>query len=251
MLAPFKGSNNKLLRARKHLRDLDNILLEYQRTLTFRFEPIAGDVEFETITFEPAPPNEYVALVAGDCVHNARSSLDLMVCDIARIRGKSTAKLKFPFAATKSDYEDLVLNGELRRLGEDVQQEFLFLSPYRGGDDLLRGLHDLDIADKHLLLLPVVECTFMQFDLGAHLSEVMGQNIAFFSGTGGASQRLLERSGGRVPVDPEYRRHLQKGDVTTVFGDNLPFAGNDVQATLDKMICLAGDIVERMSGKFS
>lgn len=93
-------------------------------------------------------------LIIGDAIHNLRSGLDVMMCDVARVQLKSADKIKFPFGVTEEDFAK-ALQGEVRRLGAEVGQLLRDLEPYRGGKGAaLRGLHDLDIDDKHRLILP-------------------------------------------------------------------------------------------------
>ena len=101
------------------------------------------------------PPYADIALMIGDAIHNARSALDILLCDIARLRGKSTDNVKFPITQTKEDLRKRLLKSPFPRLGTDVSDAIMKTKPFRnGGNAVLRVLHEYDIIDKHELLLP-------------------------------------------------------------------------------------------------
>ncbi len=107
-----------------------------------------------------------------------------MICDLARLQGKGSKNLKFPFAKDEEDLKKFVADHR-KRLGPAVAKAILALKPFKGGNLGLRGLHDLDIDDKHETLLPyyvVAECAIpaaeemlaafgMQMNLSAPLTE--------------------------------------------------------------------------------
>ena len=95
-----------------------------------------------------------VGLVTADAIHNLRSSLDLLAICMARKNGiTSTAGINFPFGRTKDVFETAAAKAEIKAAfgsGLDVVKE---LQPYKGGNDLLWALHDLDRRNKHIDLV--------------------------------------------------------------------------------------------------
>lgn len=166
---PFDGSRLKLAQARRHLASLEAILNEYADRAT------VGMVEIEKkqigekawVVWSPklteCPPDD-IPLWIGDIIHNLRSAFDILICDIGRGRGLNDGNLKFPFAKDKGDLEKILGQGELRKIGGDVLDLIREARPYtEDGNEPFRLLHDLDIKDKHRLLLPVFHVSAAQF----------------------------------------------------------------------------------------
>lgn len=108
-------------------------------------------------TYSQEPPFDVIAPIIGDALHNARSALDVMLCDIARLRKKSTDKVKFPFAVDEEKLKQRLDASPYPRLGQDVREAILRVKPYReGGNKTLRKLSDLNNLDKHELLVPTI-----------------------------------------------------------------------------------------------
>jgi hypothetical protein len=157
----LRDSILKIGRAEKHIADLNATILELQDSYVSAVEHDSerGIVSLKYDSPRAAHLVKEVALIFGDAIHNLRTSLDYAW--VAIVRQVSPAMVdgytKFPFRETARDL-DAALTG--RRI--DVAAPRLFdgmrtdIKPYRGGNDSLCRLHDLDIADKHLLLTPVV-----------------------------------------------------------------------------------------------
>lgn len=103
-----------------------------------------------------------IALMAGDAVHNLRSALDIAwVETIKRVSPASLTKwtqFTVPDSKTK-------LVGDLTKTGKIDPASELFdfmvnrVKSYEGGDTDIVALHNLDVDDKHRLLIPVVAVT--------------------------------------------------------------------------------------------
>lgn len=156
LVAPYVGCNLKLLRARDLIEDAADLIVMYgKRASIVPVKVEEGAVETTwKITFSPPPPAGLTLLV-GDAIHNLRSALDILVCDLARINGKSTKSLKFPFAESEDALKDAIKKSNHRnRIGDKATDAIEALRPFKGGNLLLRGLHEMDLADKHRLILP-------------------------------------------------------------------------------------------------
>jgi hypothetical protein len=153
MIAPFDASKLKLERAATHLRELETAITSY-----FNEKPCAVVVELMRLDpphppcqawtariRKPVPP--HLASVIGDVVHNLRTSLDLLACDLVRLKGKSTKKVYFPFCDQSVDLKDAIKKRYMHRAGDDVVRIIESLKPYRGGNAALRAIHDMDISD--------------------------------------------------------------------------------------------------------
>ncbi len=91
--------------------------------------------------------------VIGDCTHNLRAALDLMACDLVRAAGGNDKHVYFPFAHQEADLEKMIKEKNFDRAGDDAVTLLKSFKPHRGGDELLRAMHDLDIEDKHKALI--------------------------------------------------------------------------------------------------
>lgn len=100
-----------------------------------------------------------MSLVIGDAIHNLRASLDHAWLVVAQridpaIVGKYT---RFPIAETRQDLEAKLKGKNIHISAPGVFDVITAqIKSYGGGNDTLWTLHDLDIIDKHQLLLPVV-----------------------------------------------------------------------------------------------
>jgi hypothetical protein len=101
-------------------------------------------------------PKEAVSLIAGDALHNLRSALDLLYCQLVANNGKQISESdQFPITADAQKFEARL--PEIKaRIGVSAAPTLEDLKPYGGGHDAYWRLHKLDIIDKHRLLLATV-----------------------------------------------------------------------------------------------
>ena len=81
----------------------------------------------------------------GDVVHNLRAALDLLDSELACINSKSDRNFYFTFAATMADFPIANTNWNFDKAGVDAVALLHSFALYRGGIELLRVVHDLDI----------------------------------------------------------------------------------------------------------
>lgn len=161
MTAPFEAPRLKIGRAVRHLQELRDEVSAY-----FAEKPCAVVVA----PFFDMDPSHFHAWIArirrpvpaqfsaiiGDVVHNLRTALDLLACDLVRVSGKSAKAVYFPFCATAAELPQAIRNRNLHHAGHDVVKAVMSLKPYAVGNPALRAIHDMDIADKHQALVPVI-----------------------------------------------------------------------------------------------
>jgi hypothetical protein len=161
MIAPFDAPRLKIERAKKHLHELESAALAY-----FSAKPVAIVVE-PFPGMDPTKAHAWIARIRhpvpatlspiiGDVVHNLRTALDLLACDLVRVNGKSAKSVYFPFCDSSAELHAAIKGRNLYRAGADVVRVIESLKPYKGGNIALRAIHDMDIADKHQALLPVI-----------------------------------------------------------------------------------------------
>lgn len=166
MIAPFEASKLRIARTAQHLGELEIAVVAYlaEKPCVIAVEPfpfMQGTMKeiYDTRAWlarirKPVPLD--LSAIIGDVVHNLRSTLDLLVCDLVRSAGKSTKRVYFPFCDTLTDLPRVIKERNLHHAGADVVDTIERLRPYKGGNVALRAVHDMDIEDKHRALLPVI-----------------------------------------------------------------------------------------------
>jgi len=114
------------------------------------------------------PPERWGAIV-GDIVHNLRSCLDVAVYQLVEFNsGNADSDTAFPMSRSAATYQS---NADLKTKGihpgarDAIDQS----KPYPGGNDDLYLLHELDIEDKHHLLLALAAGGDMGLAIGPPL----------------------------------------------------------------------------------
>lgn len=101
------------------------------------------------------PIPEVLPLTFGDCVHNLRSALDILACDLIRHAGGTvTRNSAFPIVQDGTHLPEEVRK-RLKGAKDSVLQAVEDCKPFEGAGNQFWVLHQLDIIDKHRLLLTV------------------------------------------------------------------------------------------------
>lgn len=156
----------KVDRAKQHIRDVHNLL---QKRRPFRYT-IETDYEACESSIG-AKRNEAVladlALMIGDAVHNLRSALDHRVWELIAPSCEGDEKvlrnIQFPFASSSGNVEKTFKRREINRAAKEVWIALEDLKPYPGGNDDLCLVNQLDVLDKHKLLIPAADYTVITF----------------------------------------------------------------------------------------
>jgi hypothetical protein len=160
-LPPFDASWLKFNRAAKHFRELQTEVNAF-----WSREPVVTTFEepehYRAIGMHEivATVNEFLPLpissIIGDLVHNLRSALDLLACDLVSLNGKSPKGVYFPFCKCAADLPQAIKDKNFDRASPAAIAALTKLGPYKGGNDALRAIHDLDIQDKHRTIIPAI-----------------------------------------------------------------------------------------------
>lgn len=157
----LSGAWRKLQRAKEHISQLDAEVRSYfdSKPYLIVYEPHSEPGRMVArVNGDPKPLPANLPLMIGDAVHNLRSSLDHLAWQAV---GSPTADTAFPLfrddrRPAPKDLRNLV-EKKLKGASNQVISAVIALEPYRGGKgDVLWKLHQLDIFDKHRLLIPVV-----------------------------------------------------------------------------------------------
>jgi len=152
----------KVERAKHHITNLETTLAAYVAASKERLiaqGEIGPRKQVGTLT---TPVPRHTPTILGDAIHNLRAALDHAYCVLIEANGHTyDSWSKFPFS--KQSIKDLKgsINGQITaRKGpskgvRDLIVDVIQLYPGGNGSDL-QFLHDLDIADKHTVLLSTV-----------------------------------------------------------------------------------------------
>lgn len=161
MIPQLESAYAKLERADKHIFEfkawVDKVFASDAYTLAKETEA-DGIHEVLKIRYHLAPrvSNQAITIV-GDAIHNLRSALDHLACAVA-LRHNANVRLDgvyFPICRSKKVFTAPEIQGKIRILGPTGQAFISRLKPYAGddGSELFWTLHQLDITDKHRMLL--------------------------------------------------------------------------------------------------
>ena len=213
----FQASKMKLERANKFIHELRVTFDAYANDT-----PLCGAVKIVDDHPQIAISWKGIGLlpgaIIGDAVHNMRTALDLMASELARLNGQSDKNVYFPFASSEDDLSEQIKAKSFHRAGADAVNLLRGVRPYKGGNDSLRAIHDLDIADKHTALIPAH--TEMDFELEASIE---------FGDTREKSFPVLARK------------------VEFIFPPDGPLGGMPVLETLEGLVKLVCGIIEAFS----
>src|SRR5260370_26464630 len=148
------GIRAKIERANKHISDLDAACGAFCETqegqITSRMGPNTGERSYY-VQFVRDIPLE-IACNAGDAVHSLRSVLDHLAHQLVIVNGnKPTSVTNFPICADASLYAERVVRST-KGMSQKAMDRISEYKPYKGGNDTLWRVHQLDIIDKHRLL---------------------------------------------------------------------------------------------------
>lgn len=155
-LNPFDGPRAKIARSKRHFDELVAAQAAYSKEqplhLEARSSPNGGMELVATATL--LPPLEAATIVA-DILGNLRSSLDLAVCEAARLSGAKSVRGTY-FHAALSEYQwDCSVGGRMVAAPDWLVKLVRELQPWEGGNKLLYCLSKLAATDKHQLLIPI------------------------------------------------------------------------------------------------
>jgi hypothetical protein len=157
----FSGVRIKVEQAKHHFGDLQARYDRFQENHPYRLvrddEPQTGDLVYRVELSDQ--PWFWWSAIAGDCVHNLRSSLDLLVCEMVRAEGYPVQEhTRFPVFNSADAFANVLKSddiGKVKGAPKAAVDIIMKAEPYTGANNLFGALHQLDIEDKHKLLVPV------------------------------------------------------------------------------------------------
>ena len=210
-----------------------------------------------------APPPAYWSLVAGDIVHNLRSSLDFVAFQLWDVNGRTGVREDgvyfhvFPHKPQRTPPDPPKIEAARHRvvneLGASAAAIWDRLQPYRAGDSYeahpLYVLHHLDIWDKHRLLnLNVYAVESQQGFIGGPGEHVHIEHLASLPGgihgplaDGAVLQSLtLGADTPQVEMEVKFTLHI-------TFEQGGPGRGKPLVKTLDDLISFVDEAITKFA----
>jgi hypothetical protein len=97
-------------------------------------------------TLAHAVPGDF-AVIIGEILHNIRTPLDNLIAALYVQQGLSDAGVNFPFGRNEDVFKAEL--GKHKKLPGDALDLIAAAKPYRGGNNLLWNVHQLNRRDKH------------------------------------------------------------------------------------------------------
>lgn len=236
----FTGAHLKIDRAKEHIQELQaraQIFSDQNpHSIAVDTDPNTGHNVLCVAPAKPFPP--ILLTVLGDALHNLRTALDYAWCASCV---KPTAYTKFPIRESRENFE-----GAIKGLKENARKEvelFMkdFVQPYPGGKcEFLLHLHNLDIEDKHRLLIAHREYTFIN---GMTAIDERGETFAIPQWLIVPPHTASEPFSGH-----EHFKITNNGQAVTLvtFGEGMPFQGKGLIPTLNTLVKLVKMVVDTL-----
>lgn len=197
---PFANALLKVERANKHIADIEERLRAsaYSHGVSLHMNGQTGE-HFLYYRPHDRTLRSDVALMVGDAVHNLHCALDIAWCGAVQALSPQfvTGKLKFPVDPEGSREKLVSSLTKGRKVPLAVPLVSLVadqVKTYKGGDADILALHQLDISDKHRLLIPMLT--------------LMGVNGVELEHEDGTVDRIAFVLAGNIP----WRRPIAPGD---------------------------------------
>ncbi|MEO8392667.1 MAG: hypothetical protein ABI700_06715 [Chloroflexota bacterium] len=191
-----------------------------------------------------ADPPDSIALIIGDTVHALRSALDHLIWEMVSRTGVTPDQnLYFPIGKTRKKFKEAIKAPQIQAIGKDMLDLIRNdIKPYPKGNDLLCALAQLDIIDKHKLLIPVFPSVQFsedeQFD--ASKSPLLGMHIP----------KGFVWSIDAHSTEPREVNNNLKMRLQVVFGKEQPFEDEEVIPTLRSLSQLVEGIIQDVENAY-
>lgn len=247
----FDSAKLKIERAKHHIRDLNGQVDAYsaQRPLGIfhSFDSKASQVTYEVKAKIPMP--DEIPLILGDAIHNLRSALDLLIYEMVGDKcetDRQRKQVQFPFSKSAQILDATIKAKQVHLAGEKVVQKIKGLKPYPGGNEMLYGIHALDVTDKHKLIIPISgnaglastdlikAMPEMPVDSKEGVTLILAEGVQFKFNVPRPQGSRRARRAARSTTTPEKETDF-KPTSSVCFGEDQPFPMQPVIAILDAL----------------
>ncbi len=240
----FHDAKLKIQRAVKHINDLNSILAEFSNRKTHEVvvdhDADGGDDVLHVVAGEMLPDS--FSLTLGDALHNLRASLDYVIGEIEfSTTGARNKYTRFPVDETRDTLIDRIEGGLAKRIPKQVIDCIVEgIQPYkRGAGDFIFSLNEIDIEDKHRILIAKMEYKYVS---GIVLVDEQGKEfrVPIWQIVNDKVSRHCVRGGKNCKV-----KNQGQASFDVLFGDGLPFAGYAIVPALRNLTkAVAGTVKE-------
>lgn len=248
----FRQARVKLKRARRHILEVQTASRELPRKSPYQFVVGAnqrtGNLQLIFISHNPLPL-EFSAAV-GDAVHALHTIFDYAAVGLtAAPIGKGNPHYAgFP---TGEDQTKFLKASQDKMAGAPVEalQIIEALEPYGDDPHSLRALHQLDILDKHKMIVPAVSAMTidgMKINVGG--KDYILQSTDFEANDDGSNLNATVD----IPYNPQTE-FISKGSnlsFKVVFGKGQPLEGRPIAESLIGLADTAEHFINECEGKF-
>src|SRR5260370_38139306 len=146
----------KLDRAKLRMQELESLLKAFHSTQPHKFsaKPDSRYGKIRSMDAVASVPDQ-IALVAGDVLQNLRSALDHLAYQLYRKGGGAPGTgrhVSFPIYESKQAYDDNKVR-RTRGMTQAAIAKIESLTPYKGANDILWHINELNNIDKHRIIL--------------------------------------------------------------------------------------------------
>jgi hypothetical protein len=240
-MALFSGSKLKVKRADQHILELQAVIGSFLKTDFYRlFIEVDPNDGSNLVRFEATKDMPWeVPLIIGDIVHNLRSALDLMTCEIVTMAGKEVDwTINFLIRDDRDKLVAAINDRKIKAAPKPIIDLIIdTIKPYKGGNDELCAINDIDIMDKHKLIIPVTSVTSL---IGVSIEDNRHNtftDMTFAVGPGGKLNAIKTNSVMKITNQgtPAF---------AVVFGKGQPLEGKAVFPTLHQLSQLVSGILQ-------
>jgi hypothetical protein len=170
MLSPvdeqFRSARLKIKRANKHIAEVEAriSILPNEYAASIQVDPQTGNEFLEYGISQGSEHTSDLALMIGDAIHNLKCALDYSWIG-ALMKHPMIAPQKsnkFPVYPTRELLENALRDRKIDESAPGLYDLIVSeIQPYDGGDSSMRAIHILDRRDKHTLLVPLLNVTFL------------------------------------------------------------------------------------------
>lgn len=239
----------KIERAKKHINDLNSEVRTFHASKPYataiKKDPQSGNLFHHLVKLDHVPIS--FATIAGDAIHNLRSSLDHLAQHLWLVNNPASTKhFNFPIFNTAADYNKAIVGGKKERLRQDAIDALGKVEAYKGGKgNHIWVLNYLDNIDKHRLILTIASAGGGLYDVPANsvFDERFAQmfremNVVIYP----AVPTILKIGDILAPVESEEDKN-RKFPIHITFNEPQVFEGGPLLETLQHFANLVSNTV--------
>ncbi len=251
---PFRTSSNAILffmaksnavlkieRADEHIAEIGKqvSLLPDFYSASMETNPKTGKPAVKYGLSKDAPATSRFGLLIGDAVHNLKCALDYAWLGVMekKVSAAADRDTKFPVYPTAEHLKAFLKGRKIDVVCESLYDSMVtHIKPYKGGNDSLWAIHQLDKGDKHRLLTPLLQIAFLS---GIKVEDKAGQIC-------GRIDVALTRPGPYFFDVPAGSKLKNQGSVgaSIIFHEGTPTHDREVLSELTSFSAMALKVVE-------